>query len=159
MLTDLVIDTNVFVHAHNQDHQHFADSQALARKLLEPSVRTVIRVDPGFHPDEARNNSRIMSEYFAQLVPGMLGHHVLQTLAASQRIAGVALQPDRNRRDRVRRLVHDKSDRVFLLVAIESDDKVLASHDDRAFPDSVRAECRSRWATDVCEAGAALSRI
>jgi predicted nucleic acid-binding protein len=152
MLKDIVIDTNVLVHAHNTDHAYSADASALATALLEPSNETALKVDPGFHPVEAKNRSRIIGEYLEKLVPGMVGYHLVQELGASGRIAPVLPTKDRNLKEAVRRLVKDPFDRVFLLTARLSDDKTLVSHDDHAFPDDVRVKCEAKLSVSVCDA-------
>ena len=160
MISDLVVDTNVFVHAHNPNvglrHQ---ESRKLALRLLDADTTTALRVDPGFSPEPNSNRSRIGAEYLTHLVPGMLGHQVVQTLAASMRIRPVALAGDDQTRTEVEQLVTDPSDRVFLRVAIGSDAKVLALHDDAAFPDEVRSASHTRWAVLLGEAVDALALI
>jgi hypothetical protein len=141
VLVDLVVDTNVFVHAHNSEQAYSKDSLMVANALLEPGVGTSLRVDPGFSPVEAQNRSKIGSEYFQWLVPGMVGHHLIQELAATKRLIPVVLPTANTLKGRVRELVQDASDRVFLLTALASDDRILVSHDDEAFPDSVRSTC------------------
>src|ERR1700761_2410360 len=107
MLTDIVVDTNVFVHAHNPEHAYCGDARRLALALLTPTNSTLLRVDPGFHPIEARNRSRIVGEYLQKLVPGMLGHHLIQELAAAGRLSPVEPIKDQNLRKAVQRLVSD----------------------------------------------------
>jgi hypothetical protein len=153
MLHDLVVDTNVFVHAHNRNvglRHH--EARKLALQLLDPDSATVLRVDPGFSADPSSNTSRIGSEYLNHLVPGMLGHQVVQTLAASMRVRPVPLLADGDERADVHQLVSDRRDRVFLQVALGSRSRVLASHDDAAFPDDVRSICRTRWGVVVGDA-------
>lgn len=152
MLADIVIDTNVLVHAHNPEHAFSADARDLAEALLAPDNLTLLRVDPGFHPIEAQNRSRIIGEYLQKLVPGMVGHHLIQELAASGRLSSVDAQKNRSLKELVRRLVKDPFDRVFLLTASASSDKTLVSHDDEAFPDDVRNNCDSKLSVIVCDA-------
>jgi hypothetical protein len=152
MLADIVVDTNVFVHAHNPNHAFSNDSRELASALLAPGNATALRVDPGFDPVEANNRSRIVGEYLEKLVPGMIGYHLVQALAADGRVRPVDASKDKNVKAAVRKLVKDPSDRVFLLTTLMSVAKVLVTHDDHAFPDSVRSDCGQTWAVNVCEA-------
>jgi hypothetical protein len=159
MLADIVVDTNVLVHANNPETAYFEESRKLADALLHSSSETKLRVDDGFRPIEAENQSQIVSEYWRQLAPGMLGHHLVQTLAAEGRIRAVPPIKDKNLKDKVRKLVNDKSDRVFLLTAIMSTAKVLVSHDDQAFPESACASCADGWGVNVCEALGSLDLL
>lgn len=160
MLTDLVVDTNIFVHAHNKGlGARHDEALALTRRLIADEVTTVLRVDPGFHVDESRNTSKIGAEYLAFVVPGMLGHAVIQRLAAGMRVQPVDTALDEETRVAVNALVQDESDRIFLRVTLNSDERVLASHDDAAFPDDVRDECEARWSMVLGEAIDALGRM
>jgi hypothetical protein len=159
VIESLVVDTNVFVHAHNQEYALSAESRALTRRLIDDGVGVVLCLDPGYNPIEGQNRSRIMSEYYDQLVPGMLAHQVLQVLAASKRLRAIEPVRDREIKAKVNEIVSDQSDKIFLLVALATTDKVLVSHDDIAFPDVVREECLATWSVDVCEAGDALNAL
>jgi hypothetical protein len=152
MLADLVVDTNVLVHAHNTEHAYCEDAKALVESLLAEANTTLLRVDAGFDPVEAQNRSRIIGEYLQKLVPGMAGHHMVQTLAAEGRVAPVPACKDSKLRGAVRALVKDSFDRVFLLTALASKEKTLVSHDDEAFSDSVRDDCKEMWNASVCDA-------
>jgi len=84
MISDVVIDTNVLVHADNPMEARSAASRSLLQGLL--GVNTVLCVDEGYDPDEPRNRSRIGSEYRQNLRFGSLGLAVLVHLAGQGRI-------------------------------------------------------------------------
>jgi predicted nucleic acid-binding protein len=159
VLTDIVIDTNVFVHAHNKAEPRHESAKKLGLRLLEDDVPTMLCVDSGFSLDEARNQSRIGHEYIKHCVPGMLGHHVIQTLASTKRIKQVRPTPDMASRKCVRKIVADKDDRVFLLVALASDDRTLVSHDKRAFPKRAKTACKNLLSIVIWDAKEALGSL
>jgi hypothetical protein len=151
MLADIVVDTNVFVHANNPENSYSDESKAFAHTLL--AADTALCLDEGFAADEARNRSRIAAEYWQHLSPGMLGHEVIQTLAAARRVRTVELPTDQNDKRTIRRLVpRDATDRAFLGTAIRSDDRVLVSHDFDDFSDDVRDEAEAEWHMRFVEA-------
>lgn len=157
MLDDIVIDTNVLVHAHNREVAYSKEADELARALISPESKTVLKVDPGFHPIEGQNRSRIIGEYLEKLVPGMVAHHMVQELAATGRLKSVEPSKDRSLKDLIRKLVKDPFDRVFLLTASSSSDRTLVSHDDDAFPDEVRSKCDGELSISICDAPEAVA--
>lgn len=72
MLEDLVIDTNVLMHANNSKEERQEDTIKFLKKLLASD--TFICVDEGFDPDEAKNKSKIIGEYYQYLAVGSFGH-------------------------------------------------------------------------------------
>lgn len=160
MLIDLVVDTNVFVHSHNQNvGMRYAEALDMTRKLIADGVATVLRVDPGFSLEQGRNTSRMGTEYLTKLVPGMLAYQVIQALAANMRLRPVEMGVTEETRRAIEGLVCDPSDRVFLQVTLRSEEGLLVTHDDVAFPDAVRDECEARWPIKVGEAIDAAGRL
>jgi len=137
MLSDLVVDTNVLVQASDPNNQYFESSEDFLNILLIAS--TVLKVDDGFSPDRARNGSIIMNEYLDHLRAGTLGYAVIQTLAAKERIKGVERTVGEREAKKIRQEVRDKSDRIFVKVALNTEEHVLVSHDFTHFTLHVRS--------------------
>jgi predicted nucleic acid-binding protein len=127
MISDVVIDTNVMLHAGNPNDQYFNDSISLLNKLLESE--TLLCMDEGFDFDEAKNTSKLGYEYIVHIRSGMLAYVVLQKLALSRRIKFVDLKLRPEVRRRVNQLIRNQRDRTFLIVAIKSSEKILVTHD------------------------------
>ena len=140
MLDDLVVDTNVFVHASNPGVTYCAEAMNLMTALER--VSTVLRVDEGFDPDPARNRSLIMGEYLEYLQIGMLAYAFVSTWANTGRIipASSCVVPAVGRR--INQIIRNKRDRTFLKVAMNSDDRFLCSHDFNDFSRRKRAEIK-----------------
>src|SRR5262245_10856198 len=84
MLTDIVVDANVFVHEHNKKVSFHRGAKAFVNALLNSG--TILCVDEGFDTEEAKNRSHIGHEYLKHLKIGMLGFVVVATLASSMRV-------------------------------------------------------------------------
>lgn len=136
MLADIVIDTNVFMHAHDERQPWCVDCITLVKKLT--AAKTVLRVDEGFHIDEAKNRSRIMSEYLAHLSPGMLGFALISTLASTGRVQPTSVKVDPQLSKLFRQWIKDRRDVCFVRVAANSKAKILVSHDFAAASSAAR---------------------
>ena len=90
MPEDIVIDTNVLVHAGNPGVDHFEPALQLLEWLSQEPV--AMCTDPGWSMDEARNRSHIMSEYFEHLRFGSPGMAVVRP---SCRVHAPGGQPQR----------------------------------------------------------------
>jgi len=140
MLTDIVIDTNVLLHAHNQQEVRHRASRELLIEMQ--NCATQLCVDEGFDLVESRNRSQIASEYLRHLRHGMLGLAVVAHLAASRRVKQVPRKAPPAFSRAVRRQIANGPDRVFVFVAFNSNDKTLACHDFDDVPDTVRGRLR-----------------
>jgi predicted nucleic acid-binding protein len=127
MLRDVVIDTNVFAHAQNPIEPRFPAACRFLDDLLRQA--TMLCVDPGFHPDESCNTSLIGAEYLQRLRAGSPAFEVVLRLFSSQRIREVPRETTPQMRRRIVRLIRDSRDRTFVIVALNSDEKVVVSHD------------------------------
>ena len=145
MLADIVLDTNVLMHADNLQEPRRADAQMLLQLLKD--CDTKVCVDEGFNPIEAQNRSHIGSEYLRHLRVGTLGYALIVHMAQSQRIKVVARAVPPQVARNIQRQVTNTHDRTYLKVAFNSLDKTFASHDFRDLPQSVRD--RLRTAIDV----------
>ena len=158
MIADMVIDTNVFVHADNPMEARCAASRSLLQRIL--SVGTILRVDEGYDSNEARNRSHIGSEYQHNLRFGSMGLAVLVQLAGQGRIRTLPRKvPDAATAKKIRQLLRNTTDRVFLSVAYGSHEKILVSHDYVDFQEAKRPTIREVLGVAVIEACACEPRL
>lgn len=158
MLNDIVVDTNVLVHASNQAVPFHAAALLLVSALSDGS--TFLCVDEGFHAVEALNRSLIGGEYNEHLVTGMIGYAVVASLAATGRVKQVPRTVPAATAKKVRRLVPRKPrDRTFVHVAIRSKEHVLVSHDLDDFSAEVRRALRQEVGAEVLIAEEATSLV
>ncbi len=141
MLRDLVVDTNIFVHASDPEEPLSEESILFLESLQESTA--FLCVDPGFHEEPARNRSLIGHEYLKHLKNGMLGYAVVVRLASSERMKPVSRAVGGGDAKKILKLVpNNVRDRTFLRVALNSDDKTLSSHDLTDFPTNIRSAIR-----------------
>ena len=85
MLADIVIDTNVFLHAENEQEVRRESCQSLVALLREGN--TLLCVDDGFNLlEESKNRSQIGREYIEHLRVGSVGYEIVRHLAQSGRL-------------------------------------------------------------------------
>jgi len=136
MLNDIVIDTNVLLHAQNPNEKRFEDSSNFINKMLEN--KTSLCVDEGFSEDESINESIIGWEYFSNLQHGSLGMNLIIQLALQQRIKQLRKRAPERIVRKINQLIRNKKDRVFLNVTYSSNEKTLVSHDYKDFQKTKR---------------------
>jgi predicted nucleic acid-binding protein len=151
MLADVVIDTNVLLHAQNPTEQRCAESLQLLQLLLEAS--TALCVDEGFAHDETLNRSHIGAEYLQKLRAGSFALEVIVALAARGRIRHVPRRAPLATAGKINQLLRNRVDRVFLSVAFNSTEKILVSHDYKDFQIPKRRDIASSLGVNVTEAG------
>ncbi len=127
MLSDVVIDTNVLLHAQNPNEKRFEDSSNLIRKMLYEN--TSLCVDQGFSEDESKNESIIGQEYLSNLQFGSMSSNLIVQLASQQRIKQLTKRAPERIVRKINQIIRNKIDRVFTNVAYNSDEKTLVSHD------------------------------
>ena len=93
MLVDLVVDTDVLMHAENEESAKRDASRQLIGGILESE--TALCFDTGFDVDEARNRSGIAGEYFEHLPHGSLGLALVYECALSGRIRTISTEVPR----------------------------------------------------------------
>jgi predicted nucleic acid-binding protein len=139
MLADIVVDTNVFLHAENrQEHRH-EQATGLLLALQDNTCTTLLCVDEGFDLEEAKNRSQIGSEYLRHLRHGTLGFAVVVHLLSSLRIKQVRRRVPANVSRRILQQGVTGVDRTFVQVTYNSQDKTLTCHDFDDVPETVRA--------------------
>ncbi len=142
VVEDIIIDTNVLVHACKASEAWFASSVQFIERLLEADTKLCI--DDMFDVVPSKNKSLIGYEYLKWIPPTTLSYHVLMTLALNKRISVVGRNVSPPLIKLCNKLVPDnKRDRTFLRVAINSIDKVFVSHDFSDFPVAVRKKIKS----------------
>jgi predicted nucleic acid-binding protein len=159
MIADIVIDTNVFVHANNPDN---VDRQRESLTFLEAmcASATFLCVDEGFdYLEEAKNRSRIASEYLRHVRAGMYGHYLLQFLARSGRIAFVAGRVPKPISRKIQQKVPNRGDCMFVKVAHNSQGRALVSHDERDFSKRIRKVLKDELGVTCVEAHAATPLV
>lgn len=155
-MEDVVIDTNIVLHAENAElGERCTSSQELFRALIRTQTRWC--VDRGFDVRSERNSSRIFVEYLARTIPSMLGMQVFARLAATERVVMVQ-QAARSVRDSIRKHVWDPTDRVFVQVASGTHEHILVSHDG-GFTAQCRRNLKSEVGVSIVEAIVACQKF
>ena len=149
-MDDLVIDTNVWVHAQNPAETRFDSSVDLLKLLLESEV--TICVDVGYDLNESKNASAICCEYFKHISYGSIGLAIFVQLASSGKIKQLQKRSKQNISRKINQLVANKVDRIFLNVAYNSEDKYLVSHDYRDFQIRKRKTIKKDLTISIVEA-------
>jgi hypothetical protein len=139
MLADLVVDTNVFLHAENDQEPRHIQAARLLIALQSKACTTLLCVDEGFDLEEAKNRSQIGSEYLRHLRHGTLAFAVVVHLLGSLRIKQVPRGVPANVSRRILQQGVTGADRTFIQVAYNSQDNTLTCHDFHDVPDTVRA--------------------
>lgn len=150
MLNDIVIDTNVLLHAQNPNEKRFKDSSNLICKILDEN--TSLCMDEGFSEDESKNKSMIGWEYLSNLQYGSIGLNLIAQLALQQRIKQLTKRAPERIVSKINQLIRNKTDRVFLNVAYNSDEKTLVSHDYKDFQKTKRRFIATNLQIQVIEA-------
>lgn len=150
MLNDIVIDTNVLVHANNKAIPQSKYSIRLIEELLD--CGTKLCVDPGFSAIEADNRSQIGGEYFSKLHYGMLGYTFIIQLASQRRVKEVDRSISIENDNLLRDLGIPSVDRLFVKIASNSTERLLISHDENHFSERNREVIQTDLLTRILEA-------
>jgi predicted nucleic acid-binding protein len=155
MLSDIVVDTDVFAHAENPTVDTYDDSREFIETLR--GVQTSLCFDNVFNTDTAKNKSQIASEYFERLPAGSIALVLIAECAAADRISvvGRKVRPEQARA--IRELVRDKSDHKFIRTAINSQEKLVVSHDGHILKRA--SDIADRLDVSAVRAGACLARL
>jgi predicted nucleic acid-binding protein len=157
MLHDIVIDTNVLMHAENPNEVRSESAAKLIRTLL--SCRAKLCVDEGFAIEESRNRSLIAGEYLERLRAGGVGLAFIVHLARNGRVSEVSSKVEQSLARFLTRRVSDKRDRTFLRVAANAHDRLMTSHDFSDLPLGKRREIRSISGIRILDAAGTLSLL
>lgn len=147
MLTDIVIDTNVLLHADDPRQAHQAQAYELLQKLRR--VTTALCVDEGFDLDESKNASLIGGEYFERLTATHTATALLAHLFANDRVKLVTRSVTPGVQKALNQCVRKKRDRTFLAVARNSAERILCSHDFEDMQTTKRKFLKDRVGVEV----------
>ena len=157
MAEDIVVDANVFMHAANPNEERFAASLLFLKKLKE--VATLLCVDQGYHAEEAKNRSQIVSEYLKWLPVGSIGSAIISDIAASGRIRELPRSVTPQVAASIVQMIPDKTDRVYVKVAHNSADGILVSHDLLALLTKRRADVHKAVGVLVVDAQDGVGKL
>lgn len=135
-IDDIVVDTNVLMHASNPQEPRFDAAKNFLERFVQ--VHTCLCVDEGFDIDESRNRSLIGGEYLDRLSPGTIGYAVISMLALDGRLSMVPTRVADPVRRKINQMIGNSRDRTFVRVAVNSGGRVLVSHDYSDFPVPIR---------------------
>ncbi len=159
MIRDVVIDTNVLMHAQDSTCDKFNDANVFLTAL--GASATVICVDAGFTWEEASNRSLIGQEYLAHLQHGSTAYSLVEEMARSGRVVEVDRKVGDYQRKQINQLIRSEKarDKTFLRVAVNSHEQILVSHDYEDFQPAKRATIRARLGVSIIEARDATLRL
>jgi hypothetical protein len=140
MMVDIVIDTNVLVHAGAPSEPRMAEAFDLVRRLI--AVETLLCVDNGFDADRDRNRSLIAAEYYGKLRYGSPGLGLLAHLAQNHRLRFLPRMAERSQQRKINQMIRKPRDKTFLSVASNSTERVLVSHDFEDFQAKKRPDIK-----------------
>src|SRR5713226_8398326 len=92
MLEDIVVDTNVLVHAGDSTELYFDPAERFLTTLK--NTQTLICVDEGFDINESKNSSYIWHDYLQHLRAGSVGLVLVTLLATTGRVRILSKQVD-----------------------------------------------------------------
>lgn len=147
MLADVVVDTNVLLHADDPRQPYRFESQGLLDDLL--AGKTLLCIDEGFDIDESKNRSLIGGEYFERLTITHAATAVLAELFATGQVRLVSRSVQQRVKKGIEQCVRNKRDRTFIAVAHNSEGKVLCSHDFEDLQRAKRKLLRARTGVEV----------
>jgi predicted nucleic acid-binding protein len=150
MLTDIVIDTNVWVHATNPAEERCDSSKKLLALLRDSD--TLLGIDPGFSVEDSRNRSLIGREYLDNIGAGSESYAILVFVLQDIRIKEITRTLPRREAKLMKKWHLKPRDRTFLAVAFNSSEKTLASHDFEDFPPKKRLAIEDSLGVDILEA-------
>lgn len=154
MLEDVVIDTNVLMHAQNPDEPRFSDARQLIEHML--GCTALLCVDRGFDVHPARNQSKIGAEYLDKLQPGSLGFTLVVTLVEARRLRQTDRLPPPDVSRAINQLIRNRRDRTFVGVPYNSTERMLVSHDYQDFQPAKRGLIRRKLGVRVIDAATCL---
>jgi predicted nucleic acid-binding protein len=153
---DIVVDTNVFVHSHNPSDRHFPSSVAFLAALR--GSETALCFDSDASPNEASNRSRILAEYQLRLPSHSLAAKIVtEILQSVDRWRSVSAGVPSDTRSVINHSVVDPRDRLFVRTCVNTDEKVLVSHDYRAYTADCCRILERRCGVKVLDAESALT--
>lgn len=152
MHTDFVVDTNVLMHADNDQEP----SQQYCIKLINRLINSTDKLcmDQGFNLVEASNKSLIGYEYIKHLRIGMLGYTLILKLLSDNRIDFLSIKIPPSVSKKINQCISNKKprDKTFLKVTFNSISKIFVTHDQEDFNYSKRGHIRNTFGIKVIDA-------
>jgi predicted nucleic acid-binding protein len=156
-MNDVVIDTNVLKHASNPQEQLCSAARGLANRILDTAVK--ICVDEGFDVIPSKNRSLIGHEYLTHIRFGSFAYAFIVKLISDNRVRTLSKNVGTRASKIICQRVRKPADRVFIRIAVNSDEKVLVSHDFADFSQPKRDSFRQDLDVTIITALEALGRI
>lgn len=153
-MRDIVVDTNVFVHAQDRTSEYFVSAAQFVAALLGGETRLCLDKEFDFD-NPGQPGSLIGAEYGKHLQPQSYGHVALAVLLATGRFRAIGTKVSDAARKWSDEEIKKKRDRTFFRVAALSAEKTLVSHDKDDFPAAVRRAAQKKFSVNICEAKAA----
>jgi len=150
MIDDIVIDTNILVHADNHEEPRQEHCIAIIEKIY--SSEQFLCMDEGFDVIESKNSSFIGYEYMKHLRFGMQGYALILKLVQEDRLRFVSKKIPATVNNKINRTGIKKSDRIFVKVTFNSDNKILVTHDYEDFTTKVRGIIKNEIGVNVYDA-------
>lgn len=125
-IVDIVIDTNILMHANNNEEATQEDCIALINYLLNSTE--LVCIDTAIDV----NQSRILHEYIDKLrTPGTTGRNFVERMLQWQRFKPVSKSVNQRKTKIINQNInHNKNeDKIFVKVTCNSVEKLLVSHD------------------------------
>ncbi|WP_333695483.1 hypothetical protein [Flavobacterium sp.] len=156
-MNDIVIDTCTLVHADNPESDYFEHSVDFINRMTANTI--LCTVDEGFDMNDPVHSSYIALEYIKHLKPTSLGYYLMIHIAQNSRFNFVSIKVPQKEKKVVEQKIRNKKDRHFLRVAINSNDKILASHDFTDYQKSKRKYFKKEMGIEIVTAEEVNPRI
>jgi hypothetical protein len=156
-MQDVVVDTNVLMHASDPRERLCPAARQFAEKILGTDVK--ICVDEGFDTDPAKNRSLIGHEYLTHIRFGSFAYGFILKLAGQRRISPLSRHVDPRAKKLILQRLRKPVDRIFVSVTINSLEAILVSHDFEDFSAEKRVEFRRELDVHIITAADALAHI
>jgi predicted nucleic acid-binding protein len=146
---DIVIDTNVFMHAGNPHVEYFDGARAFLEALQ--NANTLLCIDmPRADSTPSKSSSLIWDEYERKMKATTYGMVVLAKLASSKRVAWVSRDVGAAISKQIQALVPKNTrDKTFIRVAYHSSEKLFMSNDSKDFGPGIRKAIRKALSVHV----------
>lgn len=157
-MRDIVIDTNVLMHADNVSSRRDAESLRLLCSVLASTTQLCVDArhsGTGFDADA----SLIMQEYIDRLNGAGTGVHFIAQMASEGRISYLSREVEQRVTRWINQRIGNTRDRTFLRVAKNSEEKVLVSHDFKDFGRAMRRAISNELDLAVVDASEAEAMV
>lgn len=156
-MSAIVIDTCTLKHASDSKSKYFTSSCEFIERMSAGNVKCTF--DEGFSLNPTENRSYIGLEYLTHLKPGTLGYILVAELLISGRYEIVSNRVPQNTRRAIEQMIRNKKDRMFLRVAINCSDRLMASHDFTDYQVNKRKTIRKRFDVAIETAEEIIARL